>query len=504
MKVPKHILIAEDEKFQRLKLRKACTTAFPTTRISTASNSLEAIQTASAENIDFCLLDFNLGDGTAKDLIPKLSIAIPDCPMIVTSASDTQDVVIESIRAGSADFIKKSDAFKPQKLANQVSDVLERIWLSQQERRKLDRRLQKIRSTASTDPLTGLLNRRGVDERLNGADRRTIDRRAQTAAICIDIDHFKQVNDRHGHKAGDVALGIVSRLLRRRALNRDILARWGGEEFLVIKPSTTYAEALLWCERLRRELSDTPISVDDESFFITASFGICCVPSTEFNASIFDRADRALYRAKELGRNRCSTWAFSNFLDFVKPGELSSLQAIEDVLSRYEKSLSDTQQEHLAPHSRAVGELADHIAKLLTLDDEARQRIKVAGRLHDIGKVAVPESVLAKPRSLTAAEYYAVMRHVRDGSDIAAERCDLPEVASLIEQHHDRFDQHGVRWLQEASVLPVADAICTMQTDRPYQQRRTNDEIVEEIVTEAGMQFSPAAVIAAVRAMDAC
>jgi len=169
----------------------------------------------------------------------------------------------------------------------------------ERELRQIDRE-QQWQMHALTDPLTGLPNRRGFERGMEGL--RTPD--TSSALMAIDLDHFKVVNDTHGHAAGDHVLQNVSRVLRGALRNRDLLSRLGGEELAVLLPETDAALARLIGERLRRAIDEMEILWEGQIIHVTASFGVATAPGTLPMDELFAQADAALYTAKHAGRNR--------------------------------------------------------------------------------------------------------------------------------------------------------------------------------------------------------
>ena len=169
------------------------------------------------------------------------------------------------------------------------------------EHRRLDRERSRLNRMVQLDPLTGLANRRAFDERLAFEVVRAI-AGASFSVVMIDIDHFKSVNDRFGHPAGDAVLRWLGERLGTAARRGDFVARYGGEEFVAILPDATTADAAAWGERLRLVIGgERPPGVDVS---VTASFGVAAWSAGEIGQAIVDRADRGLYMAKEGGRDR--------------------------------------------------------------------------------------------------------------------------------------------------------------------------------------------------------
>lgn len=166
----------------------------------------------------------------------------------------------------------------------------------------------RLEHLATTDPLTGLLNRRALSERLTTEMERALRYDTSVALLLVDLDHFKRVNDMHGHLAGDGVLRVVAELLSDEARSSDIVARYGGEEFLVVLPETDDAGAAVLAERMRERVAGHAFRAwdDGRTLQLTASIGVATFPATRIESveDLFARADAALYRAKAEGRDR--------------------------------------------------------------------------------------------------------------------------------------------------------------------------------------------------------
>jgi diguanylate cyclase (GGDEF)-like protein len=165
--------------------------------------------------------------------------------------------------------------------------------------------IRRLENLSSTDQLTGLYNRRVMMERL-GSEHARFARSAQTyAVIMLDLDHFKRINDTHGHAAGDAVLQAVAQRLQGSVRTTDTLARMGGEEFMVLLPLNDIEGAMVHAERIRRSVGDTPIATPGGDLVVTLSLGVADALGSDTNFEpVVSRADAALYRAKSQGRNR--------------------------------------------------------------------------------------------------------------------------------------------------------------------------------------------------------
>lgn len=157
---------------------------------------------------------------------------------------------------------------------------------------------------AKHDALTGLANRREAHEQLEAEYQRYLRNQRPFSVLLMDIDLFKSVNDTYGHHVGDETIVMVARILQEHSRKVDVLARWGGEEYLVLLPETETAEAVQTANRIREKIAATPVHIDGQSINTTVSVGVASIQASESVDRLLQRADEALYRAKTLGRNR--------------------------------------------------------------------------------------------------------------------------------------------------------------------------------------------------------
>ncbi len=191
--------------------------------------------------------------------------------------------------------------------AHIAHEVLDRLDAS---RRELERQRAHALTLARTDALTGLANRRAFDETADREIRRTQRYEEPVALILTDIDHFKSINDTHGHHVGDEVLKHFARTLEKAVREIDLVGRWGGEEFVVLMPGTQLDEAVRAAERMRLAIAAAPSRHADITFGYTASFGVTTYSAQRNSVdALLCAADQALYRAKQNGRNRVEVTA---------------------------------------------------------------------------------------------------------------------------------------------------------------------------------------------------
>jgi diguanylate cyclase (GGDEF)-like protein len=282
-------------------------------RVSTAVDGKEAIRKVRIDPPDLVLLDMILPDMDGLEVL-RFVKALPEdqyIPVIILSVKSDLDSRVTGLRIGADDFLAKP--FAEAEILARCAAML-RIKHLQERLREAQRKLEE---QSITDALTGLKNRRFFDERLREEFRRAQRYRDNVSLIMVDLDHFKEVNDRHGHPAGDVVLREAGGLIRTSIRDPDICARYGGEEFAVILPKTNMAGAVTVAERIWRELAAKEYAIPTSAHgadgagatrlvTVTASLGIASFPSNDITSSelLLRYADEALYEAKRAGRNR--------------------------------------------------------------------------------------------------------------------------------------------------------------------------------------------------------
>jgi diguanylate cyclase (GGDEF)-like protein len=366
-------------------------------------------------------------------------------------------------------------------------------------RERVELLIANLYDAARTDPLTKLPNRRGFRELLDLELERARRGRGKMTLVVGDMDHFKEVNDRSGHRAGDAALQRVARLLQDGKRAIDGLARVGGEEFALILPDTDLHAALTIAERLRCEVRD---EFAKDAVAVTISFGVASYGRHgETAASLLRTADEALYAAKANGRDM--TVLYSHTLQEAPRSEAQSRDIHAERFIAVVLDLAETVDLRFsgsARHSETVGRYAEMMARELGLSEQRTARVQLAGRLHDIGKVGVPDSILAKPAKLTEEEFAIIKRHPELGAQIL-EHPSLTDVRGWVATHHERPDGRGYplglsgeEIAIEARILAVADSYEAMTSDRAYSPSIGHAAAGAELERCAGTQFDPRVV----------
>ncbi|MHB8531599.1 MAG: bifunctional diguanylate cyclase/phosphohydrolase [Solirubrobacteraceae bacterium] len=373
-------------------------------------------------------------------------------------------------------------------------------------RARVESLIASLYDASRTDPLTRLTNRRGHRETLDLELERA--RRGETALALVmgDLDHFKEVNDRSGHHVGDAALRRVSNVLTQEKRKLDGVARVGGEEFALILPDTDAHQALVIAERvrtrLREEFSNDPVA-------LTISFGVCTFPEHGQTAgALLRRADEALYAAKGNGRDMTVIYsaALVELRDDTGTRDIAAERFLAVVLDLAEAV--DLRFSGSARHSETVARYAEMMAQELGFSDQHAARVRLAGMLHDIGKIGVPNSILGKPGSLDADELTVIRRHPGLGAQIL-EHDSLADVRAWVAAHHERPDGRGyplgLKGAEipiEASIVAVADAFEAMTSNRSYRVAMPHAEARAELARHAGKQFDRSVVAALFTLLD--
>lgn len=247
--------------------------------------------------------------GSSSDLDRKVRDQVNSISQEVRDANDIDHLKvsvtshIESIIASMDDFVASEDT-RIEEMNKQMEAMQHRLIAMETEAGEIRARLKVERAKALTDVLTGLANREAYEERISMEFERWKRYRQPAAIVVADIDLFKRVNDDYGHLAGDKVIQIIAKELSKRIRKTDFVARYGGEEFVIIMPETTLEAAVPVMEKTREMISRLPFHFRDERVQITMSFGIAPFQDKHSSDELFELADKALYKAKENGRNR--------------------------------------------------------------------------------------------------------------------------------------------------------------------------------------------------------
>ena len=275
--------------------------------VEAAMDGQEALDKVHASPPDLILLDVMMPriDGIEVTRQLKGDSSLPFIPIIMQTALETTEDKVEGLDAGADDYITKPINFA--ELEARVKSLL-RIKALQEE---LTRANEALLKASQTDGLTGLDNRRHIEERLTEMFSHAARLNEPLACVMCDVDHFKSVNDTYGHQAGDAVLQQVAEILRDSAREIDRVGRYGGEEFIVLLPAANLADATAFAERVRGEVEAREFSYADGTLRRTLSAGVAAWPHPDIRhqEALVKAADDALYAAKQGGRNRVEVFS---------------------------------------------------------------------------------------------------------------------------------------------------------------------------------------------------
>ncbi len=353
------------------------------------------------------------------------------------------------------------------------------------------------------DPLTGLLNHGSlVDELAIAIEIARTQNRAIGVAL-VDIDGFRLLNETHDHAAGDRALMAVVEALQAELPATMTCGRYGPDEFLVIAPADHVAELRPILERLQASLAVGVLQFDAfQRVPLTVSAGICMYPEhADSVTALLTTAALTLQEARSSGGDAI------RFADreVVITGEARTFDVFQGLILAV-----DTKDRYTKRHSEDVARYAVYLGRLLGLDEDTLQTLRVAGLLHDVGKIGIPDHILRKPGRLTSEESQTVQQHVSLGDSIVRDLPNVELVRAGVRHHHERWDGTGYlhRLAGEeipliARILAVGDAFSAMTTTRPYRKALPADEALRRLEDAAGTQLDEQFVIAFVGAIEA-
>jgi len=367
---------------------------------------------------------------------------------------------------------------------------------------------------SKTDELTGLANRRQFDEALRRAFHQAGRHGHTLSVMAMDIDLFKAINDMKGHQAGDEVIKVVAGIIRKCCRQSDLPARPGGDEFTVLLPETSATSAAVVAERIRKTVFERTILIDESQVSVSLSIGIGDLDAgrVEKPEDLVALADEALYAAKQLGRNRFVQAHEINQEDWVVGGEegdrvemlRSKLAGLDTQFkSLFVRALQEIlrvmegRDPHMADRARKVQHYSTLISRQLNLSEELIKQIELSALVHDIGMLALPESVAMCSGGLDEEQMEIMRRHTLIGAQILDGTEFLEQAIPVARFHHERWDGKGYEGLSGLGIPPicrivaVADAFNAMTSERPFREKMPVEKAFEELQKGAGTQFDP-------------
>jgi diguanylate cyclase (GGDEF)-like protein/putative nucleotidyltransferase with HDIG domain len=417
-------------------------------------------------------------------------------------------------------------------------------------------RYQQARLTSLTDALTGVGSRKLLDDKLAEEHDRAVRYRRPFSVAIIDLDHFKMINDAMGHAVGDEAIRKLAECVRQDKRGPDVLARYGGDEFVLLLPETTAEDAGALMDRVRLRVRDisfdeyektrrpesqtaasqgdpgnrpsdfpqSPATASGVQLSISCGVAESLLDTEEAPGDVMRRADVALYEAKNSGRNCVKLWN----------QEMASLVSASDIeierikkLQRRIMGLSEKAEKlfmesiwslvqaleakdtYARKHSENVTAYAVGIARTMELGPKYVDLIRRSAMIHDIGKIGIPDAVLFKPDHLTAHERRVIEQHPLIAVRILEKMSFLENEIAIIRHHHEKWNGQGypdglarTAIPLGARVIAVADVFDALTSCRAYHASRSIPEVLAMLKDSSGYEFDPTVVVAMIAWVD--
>jgi diguanylate cyclase (GGDEF)-like protein/putative nucleotidyltransferase with HDIG domain len=417
-------------------------------------------------------------------------------------------------------------------------------------------RYQQARLTSLTDALTGVGSRKLLEDKLHEEHDRAIRYKRPFSVAIIDLDHFKMINDSVGHAVGDEAIRKLAECVRQEKRDLDVLARYGGDEFVLLLPETNAEEAGALLERVRARVRDicfdnndkgpaaenqtaatpndcaarpsdpSPPATAGPSVRLSISCGVAenMLDAAEIAGDVMRRADVALYEAKNAGRNCVKLWSqemtrLANAGD-IEIERIKKLQRrIMGLSEKAEKLFMESiwslvqaleaKDTYAGKHSENVTTYAVGIARMMELGPKYVDLIRRSAMIHDIGKIGIPDAVLFKPDHLTAHERRVIEQHPLIAVRILEKMSFLENEIAIIRHHHEKWNGQGypdglarTAIPLGARVIAAADVFDALTSSRAYHASRSVHEVLAMLKDSSGYEFDPTVVVAMIAWVD--
>jgi diguanylate cyclase (GGDEF)-like protein/putative nucleotidyltransferase with HDIG domain len=389
----------------------------------------------------------------------------------------------------------------PRRLMGAVARASEFVRIASENRRlarevarrsgALDRAKRQLNALADRDPLTGFYNHRGIMAALASVLGAEGDR--CHSVMFVDMDGFKQFNEVYGREVGDGVLKHIAESIRAACRRDTPLGRCGGDEFVVLLPGATAENAEGVAARIRSAFASRPfLNPDGTALPISLCFGIADTDAAGAGVmNLFSAAESALFECKKSGGNTTRVFLAAEAGD--QSPERSAYTVLDSLITAV-----DNKDRYTRRHSEDVARYAVMLAEAMQLSDDMFSVLRMAGLLHDVGKIGVPDHILRKPGNLSADEFEVMKGHVNFSVMLIHGLPRLPELLDAVANHHERWDGRGYPNQRAGTEIPLAgrimalaDAFSAMTTDRPYRAGMSVEAALAEIERGAGSQFDP-------------
>jgi len=457
-----NIMIVDDSPIDRKIISQILKESLRGINVFESEDGLNIHEKLVLNNIQMCILDIMMPNKNGYEILEEMkeNPDLMDIPVIVCTGIEDKQAIERALTLGAYDYFSKP-----------FSEEVMKISLPLKVKNAIDfmKRKEEIIYLSYHDKLTGLHNRRFFEDALKKIDT---ERNLPISIIMGDVNELKLVNDAFGHDKGDVLLQIAATAIQNSCRKDEIVARWGGDEFVILLPKTKTEEVERVINRIKESYSGKHIN----SLSVSISFGW----NTKYIANqdllkVLKSAEDLMYKHKIIEN---------------KGKRSNTIATIINTL--HEKNPREEQ------HSKRVSELCQNIGEAMEFSDIELSKLKAVGLLHDIGKIAVEDSILNKPGKLTEQEWEEIKRHPDIGYRILSTSYDFLELADCMVAHHEKWNGTGYpKGLKEedipiiARIIAIADSYDAMTSERPYRKAMSKEEASIEIRKNAGTQFDP-------------
>jgi diguanylate cyclase (GGDEF)-like protein len=418
---------------------------------------------------------------------------------------------------------QKEDAFTPQDvlIMNTLADLLATALHNSFV-------FQKLQQQSITDGLTGIKTRRFFFEALSSELKRASRSGRPISVVLMDLDKFKLVNDTKGHLEGDLVLARVGRLLEQKCRQSNVVARYGGDEFIILMPDTGVEQAQILAERLRLWISQDPTLSEHH---ITGSFGVGSYPVHGFSMEDIIRvADAGMYVSKHAGGDRVSTAEdlsegergavrrrrISGYIEGFLQREHTGPEYVDELIATLKRMCGDgersadvlreaietltrageSREVSRSGHGEMVGRYSEILARSLGLPLEEVSAVAFAARVHDVGKIFVSEQILRETSPRTEQESNLLKWHAWVGGEVVSILPDSKKLQEAVQHHHEAFDGtgypeglRGERIPLWARIVAIADAYVNMTTERSFASAHSSEQALAELEKASGTRY---------------
>lgn len=469
----RRVLIVDDSIVDRMIMNKVIVDGVADVEIYENDDGCHFRQQIINDKIDLIILDIMLPKVNGLDILREIKsdVYIQNIPVIVCSGIGNEEAIQESLVLGAYDYFEKplSDRVIHFAMALKVRNAL-----------KVVERIEKINYLRDHDQISQLHTRMYFEYNMNAYETPQY---YPLTYLILDVDGLKIINDAYGRLAGDQIIQAIGAYLKLERKKQHLCARWGSDEFIVLLSDYSAIDCEILVTNLNKYLKKELHTFSE----VNISFGYAIQKNhlVKEEAPI-QVAEEHLHSNKILESNSVR-------------GKL--LESITHAL--HEKNPREEN------HSRRVSELCEEIAREMGFSEFEVKKVKMAGLMHDVGKIILDESILNKPGKLSQEEWEQIKKHPQMGYQILSASSDTIDIANAVLSHHERYDGKGYPKQLRGEEIPllgriicVADSYDAMTGPRTYKEVYSSEKAIKEILDNRGLQFDPDIADAFVRVMD--